>query len=463
MSRRRERDPQVNLLRVYELIHQNITESLCQEVFGQVRRNERQRKWTLQALAEFWIAVTLDPPPALRAALAEALQKPQQELFPHAQAQPSSFFERCQNLRPEFFARLFEAFVQRAAATAPALYAGELQGLQERFTQVVLFDGSRLEEVAHRLKITWDERAVLLPGCLLGVYDLFRGHLAGLRFDADAAASESVRATQVVRDGCPGWRLQPGTLVMGDRLYCSPVFFAELAQKQAWGLFRLNRTVKLGQMKYLGSRRWEGGKIEEYRVQVGSGATAPIQTLRYICYQKHKRVFELLTNVLDRGKLSAAEALKLYRQRWSIERMYFDLKVVLNVNRFYAANPNAVAMQVYAAAIVYTAMRIAQAEAARHARVAPEEISPQKFFPRLAAAVCLWVQKEVTFREVQEANPSRRLRKPDWKRAPFAQARLRDIQRERRSAHRRRRRYCASRSRWKSFRHISGGKKFMRN
>jgi hypothetical protein len=30
MSRRRERDPQVNLLRVYELIHQNITESLCQ-------------------------------------------------------------------------------------------------------------------------------------------------------------------------------------------------------------------------------------------------------------------------------------------------------------------------------------------------------------------------------------------------------------------------------------------------
>jgi hypothetical protein len=25
MSRRRERDPQVNLLRVYELIHQNIT------------------------------------------------------------------------------------------------------------------------------------------------------------------------------------------------------------------------------------------------------------------------------------------------------------------------------------------------------------------------------------------------------------------------------------------------------
>ena len=41
-----------------------------------------------------------------------------------------------------------------------------------------------------------------------------------------------------------------------------------------------------------------------------------------------------------------AKALALYARRWSIERMYFDLKVVLNLNRVYAANPNAVAMQV---------------------------------------------------------------------------------------------------------------------
>jgi hypothetical protein len=63
--------------------------------------------------------------------------------------------------------------------------------------------------------------------------------------------------------------------------------------------------------------------------------------------------------------------------------MYCDLKTVLNLNRVYAANPNAVAIQVYAAGLVYNAMRVAQSEAAGKLGVAPEEISPAKFSPRV--------------------------------------------------------------------------------
>ena len=62
--------------------------------------------------------------------------------------------------------------------------------------------------------------------------------------------------------------------------------------------------------------------------------------------------------------------------------MYFDLKEVLNLNRIYAANPNAVAMQVYAAEIVYNALRVAQGEVAAAAGLEPEEISPAKSSPR---------------------------------------------------------------------------------
>ena len=57
----------------------------------------------------------------------------------------------------------------------------------------------------------------------------------------------------------------------------------------------------------------------------------------------------MLTNVLSVKQLAADEALTLYPFRWSTaERMFFDLEEVLNLNRLYAANPNAVAMQVYA-------------------------------------------------------------------------------------------------------------------
>jgi hypothetical protein len=57
-----------------------------------------------------------------------------------------------------------------------------------------------------------------------------------------------------------------------------------------------------------------------------------------------------------------------------------------NLNRVYAANPNAVAMQVYAAAFVYNGMRVAQSEAATHLDWPPEDSSPAKFFPKLAVA-----------------------------------------------------------------------------
>ena len=85
--------------------------------------------------------------------------------------------------------------------------------------------------------------------------------------------------------------------------------------------------------------------------------------------------------VLAPTRLAADEALALYPFRWSVERMYADLKTVLNLNRVYAANPNAVAIQVYAAGFVYNAMRVAQSEAAGKLGVAPEEISPCKVPP----------------------------------------------------------------------------------
>ena len=56
------------------------------------------------------------------------------------------------------------------------------------------------------------------------------------------------------------------------------------------------------------------------------------------------------------------------------ERLFFDLKEVLNLNRVYTANPNAVAMQVYAAGCVYNALRVAQAEVAETAGLDEEQV-----------------------------------------------------------------------------------------
>jgi hypothetical protein len=183
--------------------------------------------------------------------------------------------------------------------------------------------------------------------------------------------------------------------------------------------------------------------------------------LRYIRWRRGGTRYELLTNVLAPTRLAAAEALALYPFRWSVERMYFDLKTVLNLNRVYAANPNAVAMQVYAAGLVYTAMRVAQSEAAAKLGVVPEEISPAKFFPRVAVACYLYGLEQQWARDLHRRHPRThfRLSRPRrrWACVPLA-----PIHVEPRTDHRRHRRFCAARRTWKSFAHVRGGRKFIR-
>jgi len=212
----------IDLVRVLELLRTYITATLCQTVFGTVRTTERQRRWTLEALVQFWLAVVLRAPRALSQALYETLEG-SEPLFPLVQATPEAFFQRCRSLRPAFFAEIFARFTARLLAATPPRYAADLAALQARFAGIVVVDGSRLAAIAHRLKLLWDERAVVLPGCLLALYDLGRGLCRTLAFEADAAAAELTQARAAVAT------LPRDTLVLADRLYGTAVWFAALA------------------------------------------------------------------------------------------------------------------------------------------------------------------------------------------------------------------------------------------
>jgi len=187
MAGRRTTD--IDLLRVVDLLHEHLTSALCRAAFGRVRIRERQRAWSLDALVRFWTAVILRAPKALSQALADS-REGREPLFPKIQATPEAFFQRCRDLRPAFFAEVFQQFTTRVADAVPPRYAADLAPVYARFPAVVVLDGSRLAAIAKRLKLLWDERAVVLPGALLGVYDLGRGVCRSLHFDPDAAASD---------------------------------------------------------------------------------------------------------------------------------------------------------------------------------------------------------------------------------------------------------------------------------
>ena len=445
--------PCVNLAETVELLHTHLTAALCHTVFQRVRNRERQRRWSLAALAQFWLAVLFTGPRSLTQALREAgMRFP--ALGPAARTSPEAFFQRAERLRPQFFQALYEAFVARLLPDALTTYATAVQGLRQRFAEVWIVDGSRLDAVAHRLKLTWDVRSPLLPGCVLVLYDLFRGFPRRLSFCADAARSELQHALEQL-DHIPAQ-----TLLLADRLYASVKLVAALTQGDVWLLCRRNRRLTLRHQRWLCRRQLKGGALKERLVLVGSGQGTPPHLMRQIRYTTRRLTVDLLTSILDPVRLPAKEALECYRLRWQVERLFFDLKEVLDLHHFYLASPQGVAQQVYAAASVYAAMRVAQARIAQKHQLAPEELSPAKFFPRVARASIVIVDAEIVFAATQRANPKVRLTKPDWAELSPVQVPLEALLVERRRGKRRKRRYCASRRRWKSFTHLRGARQF---
>src|SRR3989442_6334723 len=352
----KERRINIHLTPTVELIHKHLTEALCNEVFQGVRTTERERKWSLFGLARFWLAVILEPPPSLSKVLELTRRGDPRGLLPEVAASPEAFFQKCKAFSSAFFMGLYTRFIEQVEQHAPKQYCREVAHLQKRFSDVVIFDGSRLDKIAHRLKILWSEKAAVLPGCLLAVYDIFRGIATQLWFDVDAAASEHERAMMAAE--CLG----SGTLVLGDRLYCTVKLFRLLSEQGCFGLFRRNKTLSFKKIRQLRRVRVNGALIEDLLVKAGAGDDAI--ELRLIRLKVEGKTYEAFTNVLDTERLTAEDIVTLYPVRSRVARLIFDFKAVLKVANFDAGNPNAAAIQAFPGAMVHGAFGMPPADIA---------------------------------------------------------------------------------------------------
>jgi hypothetical protein len=452
-ERKEEKRPsgstRVNLAPAVSLIQRLVTEELCEEVFRDVRTKERRRKLSLHGLFYFWTSVVLRAPRALRLAFEQARVQAD-PMVPRLTAAMGSFFDRCQSLDYSFFLTLYHRFVELVEKETRGRFGSCVGHLRDVFTTILIIDGSNCDKIAHRLKALRKVRAAVLPGCLTAVYDLFRGFATRLYFWPDAARSEFKRAVELIET------LPAGALLLGDRLYCSIELFHCLKAQECFGLFRLNKTIKYRKVRRLSRKEINGGLFEDFLVAIGAGADA--LEVRLIRLKLASKTYAALTNVLDPTKLSAEDAARLYPLRWQVERLFYALKVVLNLKNFYASHPNAVAMQIFAAAAVHVAFRAAQGLTAEKLGVVPEEISTEKLFPRLALTAYALAMREVLHEEYQRQNPGMRIKRPPTSRFGFMQTRLSEILLEHRSGKRKKRRFCASRRTWKSLAHITGAR-----
>lgn len=431
----------VSVAPILHLIHSRLDEALCAAAWKAVRTTERQAKWTLRLLIGFWVAVAAYAPKSLRQALSQSGETGDYEA---ARATPEAFFDRCQRLSWRFFRKAWELFRKSLEASIQPAFAQHLARFDKHFPRILAVDGSGLEQVRRRLKALWKDCRVPLPGSLLAIYDIRRGVLDQLDFDERPEAAEFPRAVELLD------RLPRGSLLLGDRLYGVPKLFTHLLARGLYAITRRFGPVRIDQAEEHGSVTTEAGIVEDYDVLAGN-TQHPQVKLRHIVLRKGKKVvLELFTNVLDRTKLSATDALELYASRWTIERLFYDLKEVLNLNRFYCGNVNAVGMQVFATAMVHTAMRITQADIAQQARIEAEAISPPKLFPKLAVLSMKIMAVRWTIMEMGRLNPQVQLKAPSMDKLPFAQVEVDGILVEPRKGIRRRSGSKGPRTEWRA-------------
>jgi len=441
------------------IIWKYLSAALCEEVFTTTRIAERRRKWTLFAMIWFWIALLQSRYTSQTRALLES-QRGSSPLFPPVDATPEAFFQKVQKMRPAFFQNLFRAFTDKLKPLGTRCFESELPVTVEGFPEVYALDGSRLAKVARMLKVVQKVTKAIVPGSMEAVYDLRRGILHHLHFDPDGCVGE-IRMLEKVLDV-----IAKGTLLLADRYYAKPIIWQALAERGLFMVTRYNKTVKKIRVAVIESSRSSALSFDDFIVDMGGSksGTTPVR-LRWVRIWGPRFDYTILTNVLDPKLLTPQQLLVLYRRRWSVERMYLTLKEVLNLNTLYNCSPAAVGQQVYATAILYNALRVAQGRIAKKAGIAPEMLSPEKLFPVLIEhyikATELLIAADIMAEREHRRLPDLHEKDLEMDMFPWLRIRIRDHLLEKRSQDRRQRRYCKGRAQATSYKLVPGAKKLL--
>ena len=189
-----------------------------------------------------------------------------------------------------------------------------------------ILDGNHLSATEHRLeplRATW---AAPLPGRILVVMDPELDVACNAFLTPDGHAQERSLLDNVLQT------VRKQELWIADRNFCTLKFLFKIADKQAFFLIRQHGSI-LGCLK--GKRRFIGesssGKVYEQAIElIHDGET---RTVRRITVELMKpardgdMVLHLLTNLpLD---VTAVQCAEVYRKRWSIETLFYEVTQTL--------------------------------------------------------------------------------------------------------------------------------------
>jgi IS4 transposase len=223
---------------------------------------------------------------------------------------------------------LSEAVVRDSAQRAEEVI-DELQARQDPWLpgyHMRILDGNHLSATEHRLEPLRDTWAAPLPGRILVVMDPELGVARQAFVTPDGHANERTLLDDVLQT------VQENELYLADRNFCTLKFLFKIEDKQAFYLIRQHGSLQgclKGQRRFLGDS--STGKVYEQAIDLTYGGTT--RTVRRITVELLQPtrdgdlVLHLLTNLPE--EVTAVVCAELYRQRWSIETLFYEVTQTL--------------------------------------------------------------------------------------------------------------------------------------
>jgi len=182
-------------------------------------------------------------------------------------------------------------------------------------------------------------------------------------------------------------RLNPGDVVLGDRLFDSYRDIAQLRGRGVDVLFRMNATRHhdFRRGRWLGREdhvvEWRKPKFDALRFDRETYDTLPeTMLMREIRFHVEERGFRprsvlLVTTLLDAAAYPAEELALLYRQRWHAELDLNALKTTLQMEMLRCKTPEMLEKELWMHFLGYNLIRRTMLEAARQHHQRPRDLS----------------------------------------------------------------------------------------
>jgi len=308
------------------------------DLFERTAQRQYQRTLLFSSVVDLMHSVVLGVEPTVYAAYRKRRHK--------LQVSDQAVYDKLDGMELGLSAAVVHDSARQAEAAIEALAARRQPWLPDY--RVRILDGNHLSATEHRLeqlRTTW---AAPLPGKVLAILEPETGLATDVFLTPDGHAQERSLLDEVLK--C----VRERDVWIADRNFCTLKFLFEIAKKFGFFIIRQHGAV---QGKLRGRRVFQGegptGKIYEQALEfVYQGRTYQLRRITIELLQATRdgdTALHLLTNLP--GKVSAVKVADLYRRRWTIETLFWEVTTTLTCEIHTLCYPKA-ALFVFCLALV---------------------------------------------------------------------------------------------------------------